>query len=334
MNKNKHGLSDIRDEYLPLAEWLQQLLASKPEYATDTDDTSHIGDAYHTEFYRQLPDFVQALLNDPTQEDIIRFGPLVFHLIECPTCHAAYIEMYDAMQATIEIDEVPISTGQLPQTYATTSTRVLVNTCQLLINQAAEVLREARRKHNDHDTWARSLLQQAIYLSSHIMESTQRQRARRNLVEVATFFIDTTSPAADSYLPALSAASGPRQNKVTRRADTLERPHGQAVIYLQTGVSKKEGTITQNQDVLELHLEDLNQELRGRFLLITIPFGALLEPVRWIGGNPRAIRSKVPVSEDGSITTPLGTTNLQINDPEDHNLLEAMFIKLDIRLAE
>ena len=334
MNKNKHGLSDIREEYLPLAEWLQQLLASKPEYASDTDGAIHFGDAYHTEFYRQLPDFVQTLLNDPTQEDILRFGPLVFHLIECPTCHTAYIEMYDAMQATIHIDEAHISTGHLPQTYATTSTRVLVNTCQLLINQAAEVLQEARRKHNDHDAWARSLLQQAIYLSSHIMESTQRQRARRNLVEVATFFIDTTSPDADSYLPTLSAASGPRQNKITRRADTLERPHGQAVIYLQTGVSKKEGTITQNQDVLELHLEDLKQELRGSFLLITIPFGALLEPVRWIGGNPHAIRSKVPVSEDGSITTPLGTTNLQINDPEDRNLLEAMFIKLDIRLAE
>ena len=86
--------------------------------------------------------------------------------------------------------------------------------------------------------------------------------------------------------------------------------------------------------MLELHLEDLDQELRGQFLLITIPFGSLLEPVRWIGGNPRAIRSKVPVGEDGSLTTPLGTTNLQLSNPEDHNLLEAMFIMLDIRLAE
>ena len=334
MNKNKHGLSDVNDEYLPLAQWLEQLLASKPEHATTSDDTSHNGDTYHLEFYRQLPDFVQTLLNKPTQEDIMRFGPLVFHLIECPTCHIAYIEMYDAMHVTIEIDEAHISTGPLPQTYATTSTRVLVNTCQLLINQAVEVLREARRNHNDHDAWARSLLQQAIYLSSHILESTQRQRARRNLVDAATFFIDTTSPAADSYLPALSAASGPRQSMITRRADTLGRPHGQAALYLQTGVSKKEGIVTLNQDVLELHLEDLHQELRGRFLLITIPFGSLLEPVRWIGGNPRAIRSKVPVAEDGSITTPLGTTNLQIDDPEDHNLLEAMFTKLDIRLAE
>ena len=89
MNKNKHGLSDIRDEYLPLAQWLQQLLATKPELASVIDDRSQFGDAYHLEFYRQLPDFVQALLNNPTQEDIIRFGPFVFHLIECPTFHTA-----------------------------------------------------------------------------------------------------------------------------------------------------------------------------------------------------------------------------------------------------
>ena len=31
MNKNNHGLSDIRDEYLPLAQWLQELLATRPE---------------------------------------------------------------------------------------------------------------------------------------------------------------------------------------------------------------------------------------------------------------------------------------------------------------
>ena len=69
------------------------------------------------------------------------------------------------------------------------------------------------------------------------------------------------------------------------------------------------GSITQNQDVLELHLEDLGQELRGQFLLISVPFGSLLEPVRWTGGNPRAIRSQVPVAEDGSLSTPLGSTN-------------------------
>jgi hypothetical protein len=331
MNKHQNGLSDIRDEYLPLAQWLQQILATKAELATITDNRDQFGDSYHIEFYHQLPDFVQALLNNVTQQDIIHFGPLMFHLIGCPTCHAAYLEIYDSMRATIDIDQVHTSTSQLSQSLATTSTHVLVNTCQLLINQAAEVLRRDRYVHNNNDAWARSLLQQAIYLSSNVMQSIQRQRALQNLVEVATFFDDTTTPAADSYLPVLSTGSGTRQSKIRRRADTLGRPKGQVAIYLQTASSKQEGMITQNKDVLELHLEDLGQELRGRFLIITIPIGSLLEPVRWIGGNPRAIRSKVPVSEDGSLTTPLGSTDLQLSNPEDHNLLEAMFIKLDIR---
>jgi hypothetical protein len=334
MNKYQNGLSDIRDDYLPLAQWLQQILATKAELATITDDRDQFGDTYHIEFYRQLPDFIQALLNDVTQEDLIHFGPLIFHLIGCPTCHAAYLEIYDSMRATIGIDQAYTSTSQLSQTLATTSTHVLVNTCQLLINQAAEVLRQVRHEHNHNDVWARSLLQQAIYLSSNIMQSKQRQRALQNLVEVATFFDDTTTPAADSYLPLLSTGSGIRQSNIRRRADTLGRPKGQVAIYLQTASSKQKGMITQNQDVLELHLEDLGQELRGRFLIITVPFGSLLEPVRWIGGNPRAIRSKVPVSEDGSLTTPLGSTDLQLSNPEDHNLLEAMFIKLDIRLTD
>jgi hypothetical protein len=331
MNKHQNGLSDIRDEYLPLAQWLQQILATKAELATVTDNRDQFGDSYHIEFYQQLPDFVQALLKNVTQQEIIHFGPLMFHLIGCPTCHAAYLEIYDSMRATIDNDQAHTSTSQLSQSLATTSTHVLVNTCQLLINQAAEVLRRDRYERKNNDAWARSLLQQAIYLSSNVKQSMQRQQALQNLVEVATFFDDTTTPAADSYLPVLSTGSGTRQSKIRRRADTLGHPKGQVAIYLQTASSKQEGMITQNQDVLELHLEDLGQELRGRFLIITIPIGSLLEPVRWIGGNPRAIRSKVPVSEDGSLTTPLGSTDLQLSNPEDHNLLEAMFIKLDIR---
>lgn len=339
MNKYNDGLSNIRNEYLPLAQWLQRVLATTPqdpkaELTTTTDNGNQFGNGYHIKFYRQLPDFVQALLNNATDEDILRFGPLVFHLIGCPACHTAYLEIYDSMRATIGIDEAQLSTSQLPQSIATTSKPVLVYMCQLLINQAAEVLREARRDHSDHDAWARSLLQQAIYLSSHIAQSTQRQRALQNLVEVATFFDDTTTPAAHSYVPVLTTGSGTRQSKIRRRAETLGRPNGQTAIYLQTGLSKQEGMIIQNQDVLELHLEDLGPELRGRFLIISIPFGSLLEPVRWIGGNPHAIRSQVPVGEDGSLTTPLGSTDLQLSIQEDHNLLEAMFIKLDIRAAD
>ena len=339
MNKKKDGLTDIRNEYLPLAQWLQQILATTPQHpkaelATITDIGGKFEDTYHLEFYRQVPDFVQALLNNATQKDVIRFGPLVFHLIECPTCHAAYLEIYGSMRATLGIDEAHTSTSTLPQSIATTSTRVLVYMCQLLIIQAAEVLREARHDHSDNDAWARSLLQQAIYLSSHLMQSTQRQRALQDLVEVATFFDDTTTPAAHSFLPVLSTGSTSRQGKIRRRAETLGRPNEEVAIYLQSGLSKQEGTITQNQGILELHLESLDQELRGQYLLISIPFGSLLEPVRWMGGNPRAIRSKVPVGEDGTLTTPLGSTDLQLSNPEDHNLLEAMFTKLDIRSAD
>jgi hypothetical protein len=339
MSKQNDGLSDIRNEYLALAQWLQQILVTIPQHPNAdltaiTDNGGQFGDEYHIEFYRQVPDFVQALLNNITQEDIIRFGPLVFHLIGCPICHAAYLEIYDAMRATIGIDEVHTSTSTLPQSIATTSTRVLVYMCQLLINQAAEVLREAHHEHSDNDAWARSLLQQAIYLSSHVTQSKQRQRALRNLVEVATFFDDSTTPAAHSYLPVLSTGSGSRQGNIRRRAETLGRPDEQAAIYLQSILSKQDGMITQNQDILELHLEGLGQELQGRFLIISIPFGSLLEPVRWIGGNPSAIRSKVPVGEDGTLTTPLGSTNLQLSNLEDHNLLEAMFTKLDVRPAD
>ena len=339
MNKHNDGLSDIRNEYLPLAQWLQQVLAttpqhSKAELSTITDNGGQFGDEYHIEFYQQLPDFVLALLNNNTQEATTRFAPLLFHLIGCPICHAAYLEIYDAMRATMGIDEVHTPVAQWPQYMATTSTRMLVDMCRLLIKQAAAVLRQARHDHTDNDAWARSLLQQAIYLSSHLMQSTLRQRALRDLVEVATFFDEAIIPAAHSYTPVLSIGSGSRHGKIKRRAETLGRPVGQAAIYLQSGLSEIEGTITQNQEILELHLEDLRQELRGRFLTISIPLGALLEPVRWIGGNPHAIRSQVPVSEDGALTTPLGMTDLRLNDPEDHNLLEAMFKKLDVRPAD
>jgi hypothetical protein len=339
MNQHNDDFTNIRNEYLPMAQWLQQVLAttpqhSKTELAAITDDRGQFGDEYHTEFYQQLPDFVLALLNNDTQEATIHFAPLLFHLIGCPICHAAYLEIYDAMRATMQIDQVHTPVAEWPQSMATTSTRTLVDTCQLLINQAAAVLRQGRHGHTDNDAWARSLLQQAIYLSSHLMQSTLRQRALRDLVEVATVFDDATTPTTQSYTPMLYIASGSRHSKIIRRAETLGRRAGQDTIYLQSGLSEIEGTITQSEEILELHLEDLRQELRGRFLSISIPLGSLLEPVRWIGGNPHAIRSQVPVGEDGTLTTPLGSTELRLSNPEDHNLLEAMFKKLNVRTAD
>lgn len=337
-NQNE-GLSDSRNEYLLLAQWLQQILAitprqPTPELASITENGGRFGDDYHIEFYQQLPDFVLALLNNDTQATI-RFAPLLFHLIGCPSCHMAYLEIYDAMRATVETDETHIPVGQWSHSMATTSTRMLVYLCRLLINQAEEVLRQARKDHTDNDALARSLLQQAIYISSHLMQSTLRQRALRDLVEVATLFDDSTTPAAHSYTPVLTGGSGSRHgSKTRRRAETAGRSVGQHAIYLQSGLSEIEGTITQNQDMLELHLDDLGKELRGQFLTISVPLGTLLEPVRWVGGNPRAIRSQAPVGEDGTLTTPLGKTDLQLSKPEDHNLLEAMFKKLDVHPAD
>lgn len=330
------GSSNIPDDYMPLAQWLQQILATTPqktkaEISSIIENGGQFGDEYHIEFYQQLPDFVEALLHNDTQETTIRFAPLLFHLIGCPVCHTAYLDIYAAMHATIGIDESLALIDQRPQSIATTSSRMLVYMCRLLINQAAEVLRQARHNHSDNDVLARSLLQQAIYLSSHVMQSTLRQRALQDLVDVATFFDATPTPASHSYSAVFSMSGGSRHVKIKRRAETLGHPVGQAVIYLQSGLSEIEGTITQNQEILELHLEGLKQAVRGSFLTISIPLGSLLEPVRWRGGNPHAIRSQVPVAEDGSLITPLGSTELRLSDPEDHNLLEAMFKKLDVR---
>src|SRR6266516_1930309 len=264
MNKHNHnaGLPDPRNKYLPLAQWLQQVLAitprhPEPELASITDNGERFGDDYHIGFYQQLPDFVLALLNDDMQATI-RFAPLWFHLIGCPTCHAAYLEIYDAMRAAVAPDETYTPITPRSHSMAITSTRMLVYLCRLLINQAKAVLRQAYHDHTDNDEWARSLLQQAIYISSHLMQSTLRQRALRDLVEVATLFDDTAMLATHSYTPVLSAGGGSRHSsKIRRRAETLGRPFGQSTIYLQSGLSEIEGTITQNQETLELHLEDL-----------------------------------------------------------------------------
>jgi len=67
---------------------------------------------------------------------------------------------------------------------------------------------------------------------------------------------------------------------------------------------------------------------------ITVPLGALLEPVRWRGGNPRSIRSTDPVDALGVITVLLGETELQLDNNEERNLLEAMFMLLEVRAVD
>ncbi len=133
MNKRdqNEGLPDPRKEYLPLAQWLQQVLAITPpepkaELTSITDNGGRFGDDYHSEFYRQLPDFVLALLNNDTQATL-RFAPLLFHLIGCPTCHAAYLEIYDAMRATIVPGEIHMPAGKSTDLAKTIVTNIFPN---------------------------------------------------------------------------------------------------------------------------------------------------------------------------------------------------------------
>lgn len=334
------GKPDPRAKYAPLAQWLHQLLATRPpvtyaEQIAVGEDVSLLGADYHSAFYPQIPNFAMALLKqDP--EATTRYVPLLFHLLGCPTCHRAYLETYDALQAAL-VDEIrPVTTTlhtPSSSTFATTSPKLLVFLCQLLIGQARAILRQAHREHSDQDIWARSLLQQAMQMSRYIMQSTMRQRALRDLVEVASLYPDTrtdTPPgqATLSYSALVGAGSGTRGRRL-RRADMISRPNEQASIDLRADAL--DGRITQEGDMLILRLVDLDESLRGKTLLITVPLGTLLEPIRWLGGNPYAIRSAGPVGADGTLTTPLGHTELLLSNPEERNLVETLFKKLDVR---
>jgi hypothetical protein len=327
---------------IQLAQWLQEVLAAPPgQGQTKVDalrDEEVVAGNYHPQFYTQLPDFVMALLkNEPYA--ILRYAPLIYHLIGCRTCHTAYLEIYDAMKAAIRSDIVVVEVEEDEQMRSMVSVpiRMVELLCELLIDQAGALLRQARHDHTQNDERARLLLQQAIYISLHIKQNNMRQHTLRNLVEVATL-ADTIpdpseqNPAAHSYASLVGSGNGSRNARVWRGVHTLERPDSQQVIYLQSG--RLSGAITQHEDTLELHLVELDKQLRGRYINISVLLGTLLEPVRWLGGNPRAIRSQSPVDADGSLTTPLGTTELRLSRAEDRYLLETLFKKLDVRPAD
>lgn len=334
------GTPDPQEKYYPLAQWLQQVLAVPPLQSqmepTSISDETQNGGAYHPRFYRQLPDFIMALLNNDPQA-ILHFAPLFFHLIGCSSCHTAYLEFYDAMRAALEESETPrqITSTLYPiPTMATIPPRMVVHLCQSLIREAEVVLRQAHREHTDGDALARSLLQQAIHISTHLNQGQSRQRALRDLVRVATLFeafsgVQEQPPALHSYS---AVQNGAHHGIVVRGAETALHPAEKAAIPIHS--AQLEGSITQQENMLELHLHDLDAKLRGHYVTISVPLGSLLEPIRWLGGNPWAIRSIVPVDEHGTLRTPLGQTELRLSNPEERNLLEAMFLKLDLRLAD
>lgn len=335
-----------------LALWLQQILqvpprsqnnpASAIESGTRERET-HLellqGSDYHLSFYQQLPDFVMALLTNDEMATV-HYAPLLYHLAGCQECHQGYLELYDAMHAAIYPEEPRPLLGQGTRTLSATPQRMLGHLCQTLISQAEALWCDARHTQKDVLSHARSLLQLALKISARIMQSSVRRYATHDLVRVATLFerADDT-PIADSsalytFTPALAGTGGMRGKKVVRSAETLKRPFRAEppVIYLHAHAL--EGTIVQRDQLLELRLHDLAPSLRNRYVQISVPLGSLLEPVRWIGGNPRAIQSTVPVDETGQLIVPLGQTELRLHDAEERSLLEAMFLLLEVRMVD
>ncbi len=354
-HKQSEGASDPGNQSV-LSQWLQQVLAATSASDAASSLVENEQNEYHPHFYQQLPDFVLALLNKQPQATL-HYAPLLHHLVGCPTCHAAYLDLYAAMRAAIQPDQSPGQpqgptphrstalapaiqrTGTLEPTPTPTPPRMVVHLSQSLIRQAEAVLRQARREHTDNSALARSLLQQAIRISSHVTQNHLRSQALQDLVRVATLFEGASDsiqqgPAVHIYSPL--PASGKYQSTTVRRAETTLHAAGaragQPIIHLQANML--EGTITQHGDTLELHLHDLDKALRGLYLIISVPLGSLIEPIRWHGGNPHTIRSVVPVDQHGMLNTPLGQTELRLSNPEERNLLEAIFMLLEVRTGD
>jgi hypothetical protein len=340
------GPTESRDENARLARWLQQILYVAPHEKLKTvlpGESDHqlelaLESDYHLHFYQQLPDFVEALLAN-NEQATVRYAPLLYHLAGCKECHSAYLDLYDSLREAFNPQGMRPLLGQGTRTLEATPQRMLGHFCLTLISQAEAVLRQARREHSDGETSARALLQLALHISARINQGNIRRHALRDLVRVATLSEGSESSREDdqqvySYTPATVGAGARRGKKIVRRADVLHRSSNQEVpiIYLQA--RSLTGTITQEGQTLELHLQDLDPALRGQHVIVSVPLGSLIEPIRWIGGNPRAIRSTTVVDETGALTISLGKTELHLEELEDRNLLEAMFLLLEVRSAE
>src|SRR5712691_10698597 len=98
---NEHKPSADQSDYKALAQWLQDLLAPQPSQVSSPEDEPM---DYHPHFYQQLPNFVMALLNKDPQARL-HYAPLLYHLVACPSCHAAYRDLYLALQAATRPDQ-------------------------------------------------------------------------------------------------------------------------------------------------------------------------------------------------------------------------------------
>ena len=335
------------DAYKQLAHWLQRIAAAPAGESAvfAAGDDSALPDSEpqgsHLGYYQQLPNFVMTLLRHPDDPHaLLPYAALLFHLASCPDCHEAYLELYRALRPTLEADHLlpPIDYGV--RSLSAMPAESLAHLCQSFISQAEAVLHQARRDGGDGNAQARALLQLAMRFSAHITQPGMRGAALADLVRVATLFDGPHSPgeempAAHSYTPLVGAA-GPRHGTRVVRGGAVARSHHAPsdahAIYLQA--HHLEGSVTQQGDMLELHLHDLDAALRDHYLLISIPLGGLIEPVHWQGGDPKAIRALAPVAADGSLHAQLGTTELRLAEPEERNLLEAMFSLIEVRPAD
>lgn len=325
-----------------LARWLQQVLQSpaqeEPSSSIEDDDAKLelvLENNYHLTFYQQLPDFVMALLtNDPLAS--IHHASLLFHMVGCHTCHDAYLDLYSAMRAAINPREMRPLLGQGTRTLSAIPHRMLGHLCSSLISQAEALWYQSHRDHEDRDPAARSLLKLALQISAPISQSSIRRQALQDLVRVAALFeeggvAEDDDPDVKKYTPVIAGSGGVRRGKTMRRANESPLPGNQENAVIQLQSQSLEGSIVQNGHMLELHLYDLAASLHGHFVTISVLLGSLLEPIRWLGGNPRAIRSSMPVNEQGTLIMPVGSTDLELSDPEERNLLEAIFMLLEVR---
>lgn len=334
------GASKSDDKSARLAQWLLQVLAPVSQGQSSDDNMLPeegqslpliLENDYHLHFYQQLPNFIMALLNDDPQA-MVCYAPLMYHLVGCSACYTSYLDLCDSLQAAVSPRGPRLYLGQGTRTLAATPHRMLSHLCQTLISQARSVLLQARHDHTNQDEAARSLLRMALRISVHIAQSSLRREALKDLVHVATLFDGPDTPAQEdayAYSPILTGVGN--RTRVVRRADTLEHSSGTEHNSIELQSRGLTGRIVQNGQVLELQLQDLQEPLRGRYVTISVLLGALLEPVRWRGGNPHAIRSIGPVQMDGTLVTPLGQTDLLLQHAEERNLLEAMFLLIEVR---
>ncbi len=325
-----------------LAQWLQEVLQPDHEQGGPDENTADdsqlellLRSDYHLTFYQQLPDFSMALLQDESHA-VVRYAPLLFHLAGCRECHTAYLEIYDALRATLQPGTMRPVLGQGTRTLAATPHRMLAHLCRTLIDQAEAIYYQSRHDHTDENTQARSLLQLALHISAHIMQSTLRHNALHDLVRVAALFDDTASSLSSSpdiyrYTPVVTAASGVRRGRTLKPTDSQFQSRQQDAETIHLRSQSLDGAISQQDDLLELSLYNLDAQLRGKRISVSVILGPLIEPIRWIGSNPYAIRSTHPVDEQGAVKVSLGYTDLRLKKNEDRNLLEALFSLLEIK---